>query len=368
MKVLVLGVACMTMLIGLPAVAADMSFTDENLEISADSYRIKDIDGVQTLTLENGQAVLKSFVFENGVIEFDVKFPEQRGFVGVRFRRQDNANYEDFYIRSHQSGNPDANQYSPTFNGVAAWQILYGPQYATPVTYNHDEWTHVKIVVSGDKADFYAGSEEPILHVDDLLRDQAAGGIALWTNITTAHFANLKIERKSGIELVGSAVAHPPLRAGVISKWSVSEAFSSEETEGSLVLDDALQNRLEWGAVDIEVNGVANLARVARGARDKNVVLAKAVIEADNAVVKRMEFGFSDKAKVYLNGDLLYAGDDVYGLRDYRFLGTVGFYDALYLPLKKGRNEIVFAVTETFGGWAVAGAIADRASIEIVGE
>lgn len=365
MKFPVLGAACALIFIA-PAAAKEIPIIEDSFEINADAFSIEEVDDVQALTLENGVAALKSFVFENGVIEFDVKFPNQRGFVGVRFRSQDKANYEAFYIRTHQSGNPDANQYSPTFNGVAAWQILYGPQYATPITYKHDEWTHVKIVVSGDKADFYVGDEEPILHVDDLLRDQAEGGVELWTNITTAQFANLKIERNGTIETVGVAVPHPPLRQGVIRKWSVSEAVSSEETAGSLELDEGLQNRLEWGSVNIESNGVANLARVARGARDKNVALAKFVIDADSDIVKRMEFGFSDKTKVYLNGALLYDGDDGYGSRDYRFLGTVGFYDALYLPLEKGRNDIVFAVTESFGGWAVAGAIADRTGVTVV--
>jgi len=367
MKFSILGAAC-ALMFAAPAAAEEIPFIEDRFEISADAFNIEDVDGEPGLTLENGVAALKSFVFENGVIEFDVNFPNQRGFVGVRFRSQDKANYEAFYIRTHQSGNPDANQYSPTFNGVAAWQILYGPQYATPIMYKHDEWTHVKIVVSGDKADFYVGDEEPILHVDNLLRDQAEGGVELWTNITTAQFANLKIERNAAIETVGAAVPHPPLRAGVISKWSVSEAFSAESTDGSLVLDDALQSGLEWGTVIAESNGVANLARVARGARDKNMALAKIVIDADDDIVKRMEFGFSDKAKVYLNGALLYDGDDGYGSRDYRFLGTVGFYDALYLPLEKGRNEIVFAVTESFGGWAVAGAIADRSGVKIVEE
>ncbi len=368
MRISDFSVACATILFSVPVVAADIPISQEAFDVNADAYTIEGVDGVQTLTLENGRAALKSFTFENGVIEFDVKFPDRRGFVGVRFRKQDDANYEAFYIRTHQSGNPDANQYSPTFNGVAAWQILYGPQYATPVSYMFDTWTHVKIVVSGDKADFYVDSKEPILHIDNLLRDQAPGEIELWTNVTTAQFSNLKIEQRSGIDLVGEAAEQPALRAGVIRNWMVSEAFPSEETDGLLELDDALQNRLAWSNVEIEANGIVNLARAAHGARNKNMALAKIIINADTDVVKRMEFGFSDKAKVYLNGNLLYDGDDTYGSRDYRFLGTVGFYDSLYLPLQKGRNEVVFAVSESFGGWAVAGAIADRVGVEVIRE
>jgi hypothetical protein len=39
--------------------------------------------------------------------------------------------------------------------------------------------------------------------------------------------------------------------------------------------------------------------------------------------------------------------------RDRSFLGTVGLFDELILPLKRGDNELQFAVSEGFGGWAV---------------
>ena len=66
-----------------------------------------------------------------------------------------------------------------------------------------------------------------------------------------------------------------------------------------------------------------------------------------------MDFGFSDRAVVYLNRRALYRGDDTYRSRDYRFLGSIGWWDTLYLPLVEGDNELVVAVSETFGGWGV---------------
>ena len=67
---------------------------------------------------------------------------------------------------------------------------------------------------------------------------------------------------------------------------------------------------------------------------------------------KRLDFGFSDRVRVYLNGRLLFQGDDTYRSRDYRFLGSIGYFDALYLPLRKGENELLMAVSEDLGGWA----------------
>jgi hypothetical protein len=59
--------------------------------------------------------------------------------------------------------------------------------------------------------------------------------------------------------------------------------------------------------------------------------------------------------KVYLNGRLLYGGNDAVRSRDYRFLGTVGLFDELYLPLKAGDNELWMAVSEGefWYGWGL---------------
>ena len=40
-----------------------------------------------------------------------------------------------------------------------------------------------------------------------------------------------------------------------------------------------------------------------------------------------------------LNGMPLYRGDDSYRSRDYRFLGSIGWFDTVYLPLQAGRTS-----------------------------
>jgi hypothetical protein len=52
-------------------------------------------------------------------------------------------------------------------------------------------------------------------------------------------------------------------------------------------------------------------------------------------------------------GRPLYDGDDTYRSRDYRFLGSIGWHDALHLPLEEGANELAVAVSEDFRGWGV---------------
>ena len=46
-----------------------------------------------------------------------------------------------------------------------------------------------------------------------------------------------------------------------------------------------------------------------------------------------LELGYSDRAIVYLNGERLYRGNATYRSRDYRFLGSIGLWDTIYLPL-----------------------------------
>ena len=45
--------------------------------------------------------------------------------------------------------------------------------------------------------------------------------------------------------------------------------------------------------------------------------------------------------------------------RDYRFLGSIGYWDRLYLPLVPGENELVLAVSENFGGWGLQARLAE---------
>lgn len=84
-----------------------------------------------------------------------------------------------------------------------------------------------------------------------------------------------------------------------------------------------------------------------------NAMVAKVLIESGSKQVKELQFGFSDFVTVYLNDKAIYSGSDNFMSRDYRFLGTIDYFDKVYLPLKKGANELWFVVSENFGGWGV---------------
>ena len=56
----------------------------------------------------------------DGVLEVDVAVTVERSFHGVAWRVADDANYESFFVRPHQIGNPDAIQYTPVTNGLSS--------------------------------------------------------------------------------------------------------------------------------------------------------------------------------------------------------------------------------------------------------
>ena len=106
-----------------------------------------------------------------------------------------------------------------------------------------------------------------------------------------------------------------------------------------------------------------DLARAHAIKDDKNTVFARVTVIAEKEQIKPLDFGFSDRVKVYFNGQLIYGGNNTYRTRDYRYLGTISFFDQLYLPLKKGENELLMAVSESFGGWGVQARFNDMQGI-----
>jgi hypothetical protein len=324
-------------------------------EIDAARHEFTNYRGQDALYLENGTARLIGSSFKTGIIDYDVNFREGRKFIGVHFRIKDKRNYEEFYLRAHQSGNPDAMQYTPVFNGVAGWQLYYGEGYSTAHKYNFTEWTHIRLIVAEDRMDvFIDDMSRPVLHVHDLKAEPIAGSYGFGTQLGGAYYANLEVKPLSEPALVSEVTPLPEPEPGTILKWQVSSVFNVNEVVELTDLNDLPNlNSLEWLTLSAEYTGTVNLASVSNWSEDNNTVLVKAVIHSDKDQLKRMGFGYSDVAQLFVNGKPLYLGQRVFRSRDYRYLGTIGYYDVVYIDLKQGENEVVFAVSEMFGGWGL---------------
>lgn len=351
----------------LPLHAQTIPFDSNRWEIDARESRVEEYLGRQSLFLKGGLALVKDSKFLNGVIEFDIAFSPDRTFVGAIWRVQDKKNYEEFYFRPHQSGNPDANQYTPVYNDNAGWQLYYGEDYAAPVRYRFNEWMHVKIVVAGKQAEVYImDMETPALFIPELKFEPVSGQVGLSAgNFNPAHYSNFSFTSLEAPALKGKAKPPRPAPKGLITAWSVSSGFPEKNLQGKFQLGEADKTGLTWKKLECETTGVANLSRLLPLDEQSNTTFARLIINSDREQIKEIKFGFSDRTRVYLNDHLLYAGNDNYISRDYRFLGTVGLWDALYLPLKKGRNELWLAVSENFGGWGIVAAIEDMSGVQI---
>ena len=344
-------------------------FTESNwlITVAEDDgeYRIESMQGQKAIMLRNGRLDLKEVEFGTGIIEFDMLIQGERGFGGIGWRVQPGGHsYEEFYIRPHMSGNPDANQYTPVFNGVSGWQLYFGPHYSTPVTYTFGKWMHVKVVVADEQAEVYINSDNPVLFIDDLAGDFGPGGLSLSANMSAFYFANFSYQPQEKPTLQGTPEERAELPKNLVSRYAVSSAVPESVVAEALTLpSDKLPEN--WMPLGVEKNGIANLARVTSGSREANTVFARINIHSDRDQVKKLHFGYSDRVRVFMGEKALYAGDNGYRTRDYRYLGTVGLFDQLYLPLKTGKNELYFAVSESFGGWGIMAAFEDMAGIEI---
>ena len=293
----------------------------------------------------------------DGVIEAELLVPAERTFHGVIWHAAGD-DYESFFVRPHQVGNPDAIQYTPVMNGVSAWQLYHGPGFWSPITFPIGDWFTIRIELDGERADVYVGDvRSPTLAIREQKLGRRGGGVGLLLSgpgLSLARFATSP-ERPS---LQGSPVEEEPPHPGTIRCWQVSDAFSAELLRGSDLPGDVLAGRT-WTQLDAESTGLANLGRVNGIVDDRNTVLARATIPVSGPGTRRLELGFSDRATVFLNGRALFTGDDSYRIRDYRFLGSIGFWYTLHLPLEAGDNDLVVAVAEGFGGWGLQARLLD---------
>ncbi|MFC1563422.1 SMP-30/gluconolactonase/LRE family protein [candidate division KSB1 bacterium] len=299
-----------------------------------------------------GRADLRDVEFENGVIEYDVAFEGDRCFAGVLFRVKDAGNAENFYMRPHKSNLPDALQFQSIINGQSSWQLYSNEGFIAAAKIPHKQWIHVKMEVSGKNARiFLDNSEEPAIVIRDLKRGVDKGGITVaGPGNRLAHFANFKYRIDESLVFDDPPIYKMPF--GMITDWEVSEPVDFYNVDMYSFPDKKDLNELEWKKAECEHTGLVNIARYFT--RPANVPFASYVrtyIDSDIDELRRFNFGYSDVITIFLNGREMFTGFSDFRRRDELFLGTVGLFDFVYLPLKKGRNELIMTVVDVFGGW-----------------
>lgn len=344
-----------------------LEFAGQEWRVAARNAEVTTHKEREALALTKGRIWADEANFQDGVISFDVAYNEHQVFIGAGWRTDTISRAEEIYFRGHLNNKPDAMQYTPVENGLSAWQIFSDANSAGPVSQTYEDWNQVKIIVEGNRADIYFNSETPVLHIPDLKTNLDAGAVLLRATgrqSETVYFSNVVIRPlNTGEGVIGQPKPVPSLPKGLITDWHVSSVFSEDDVSTTLSLTPAHTNDLGWETLGTETNGILNLAKISEKTGESDTVFVRLNLHADTAQMKELTFGYSDRVRIFLNGKRLYFGNAGWRVRDYRFLGTVGFFDSVGLDLKAGDNELMIAVSETFGGWAWAGAIEDQSGM-----
>lgn len=300
-----------------------------------------------------GFAYLKDTDFENGVIEFDMAVTGARAYPGILFRMKSLKEYERIYIRPHLSKVfQNVIQYEGTFNGLDSWQLYYGPGKSSSADIPQNKWFHVKIEVMNDKALLYLNNQpQPAMFITELAQGISRGMLAVHgSKDGSAYFSNFTYEKRSDITMPDTEPQDLPL--GMITDWELSKPYKYNQADPEELPEKQGITDLNWQKIKSLPNGLVDVSRYyGRLGQTPDIIWAKTIITADKAETKQYAFGYSDIISIFLNGKLLFTGNSSYTSRDGNFQGIVGLNDYILLPLEKGKNELVVAVTESFGGW-----------------
>ena len=341
----------------LHAQAIDVPFDSSHWTIDAPHAAFVEHLGRPSVRLGGGSALLKNVQFQDGSIEVDVS-GKTSGFAFLVFRAASANDGEDVYLRMGLSGTPDAVQYMPMFGGLGSWKLYHGPGYTASAVFDAHAWTHLRVDVEGRHATVFVGDAAvPTLIVPELEGARSIGAIGVFEGTPggssdSVLFSNFRYTPRAPV--VTPMGAAPSASAGVIRHWSLSAAVPIDRSATIDSLPSVVRtHRTAWLPVDAEPNGVLNFARYRAMAGPRTLVVARTVIHADRAEMRRLNFGYSDDVTLFLNGRALYSGRNGYRARYPSSLGLMTADDAVYLPLRAGNNELLLAVAEVFGGWGL---------------
>jgi len=303
-----------------------------------------------------GAALLKDAEFEDGIIECDIAMKAGvRSYPGILFRIQSMEEYERVYLRPHRSPlYDDAVQYIPAFHGVDSWQLYNGPGITSSAVIPTERWVHMKIEVLGTQARvFLDNAPEPVLVIGDLKRGKTKGGLGLTTMADgNSFFSNFSFRRDRSLSFPPAPLIHQP--PGCVLEWELSQPLKRRLLDFDSYPDLKALGVSQWTKVTVTSSGMLDISRTyGRQGTEPDAILARAVIKTEREGMKKFWFGYSDEASIFINGRPVFYGMSAYRYRDSSFLGVVGLYDAVNLPLNKGDNELLIVIGEYSGGWGL---------------
>jgi hypothetical protein len=339
---------------------------------ATDSLRFVSYLGRPSLYINRGVALVRGASMENGVLDLDLAASDATTFLGVVFRAVTPRFSNVLFLRPGASGTEEAVQYGPAFNGVGvAWQVYHGDIANAVAVVPRNRWIHVRIELDGPVARLYVDTATAPTLVVPRLVTSGGDGLGVWAGAfgRGAYFSN--IHYAAAPRSVGATPALAP-PSGTILGWEISGAIEAADFTPAALPD---LGRLTWQPVQAEPEGfllvnryreapVCSVPTDSTGAvlidsvmtgkiAGSRIVYARSTIAAAHDEIRRMQYAYSNGAVIYLNGRPLAFAINPSGLRSK--LGVMAKAgDAVYLPLTRGQNQIIFAVIECTGGWAVS--------------
>jgi hypothetical protein len=329
--------------------------------------------GREALYLDRGIAYLPGSNLGDGTIEVDIA-PTLPGFGGLIFHADAALNYEELYIRYVKSGLPDALQYTPVFKDEFSWQLY--PEYQAKLTYRPNEWVHLKLRLAGQQAQAYFYQADTAAFVVDSLRvPNRSGMVGLWSLAGGAYFSNFKYTPAASLQPNPMVKRRLVPNPKAIRSWAVSAArpFDYQQVQAP---DWAAIGKLPWQQSTAEPDGTLNLNRYATKQRAGNyrnnsedVVWLRYEWEASQAGLQPLSFEFTNRCFVYCNQQRLFSGNNSFALKGPEYLGNLDKQlraNTLYLPVRKGKNTLMVAVSSISNGWGFIAQLADSGPPPIV--
>ncbi|MFD2513834.1 family 16 glycoside hydrolase [Pontibacter locisalis] len=345
------------------------SFNSGNWETGTTKPVVENYLGQESLYLERGHVLYSNQEMQDGILEVDIAPDPARGMAGIVFRHDGKNNYEELYIRQGKSGQPDAVQYTPVFNGSSSWQ-LYAEHQAKHV-FRPNEWIHLKIEVQGTLARVYLDhSDIPSMVISNLRQGSKSGKFGLWT-LNGARFSNFRFTPLDPTTAPTGSIV-PDVAANVVKSWQVSPSFLVQDVQ---VEKWPKLHQLTWETLPTDAQGLLNIAQY-RSKREAeaferntdDMVWVKLELQSDKEQVKKLYFEYSNKAHLLLNGAPVFFGDNSFRAKNGMYRGEIDKQlrtNAVYLPLKKGQNTILVALASRANGWGLMARFEDMNGISI---
>jgi len=356
-----------------PAVAAGQSGNvplSPDAWVATDSIRSMPYLGRPALYINRGVALVRGASMENGTLDLDVAASDTTNFLGVAFRAATPRFSNVLFLRPGASGTEEAVQYGPAFNSLGvAWQVYHGDGANAVAELPRNRWIHVRIELDGPVARLYVDTATTPTLVVPRVVASGGTGLGVWAGAfgRGAYFSNVRYAAAPGSSAESPAAAQ---RSGTMLGWEISSAIEAADFTPTALPD---LRRLTWQAVEAEPEGfvlinryreapVGGVPRDSTGAvlidsvmtgkiAGSRIVYARTTVTAARDETRRLQYAYSNGVVIYLNGRPLAFAMNPGGLRsNLGVMAKAG--DAVYLPLRRGRNQIIFAVIECTGGWA----------------